>query len=215
MIQLKKGNNGTVINAKTNEVVEKVSESVLFGLDYILLLDISPSMNNASHRFKGLSRLEEVEKDVFRVAATADKYDNDGLTVISFDSQVYVEDGVHASAVKKLFNRTLKGSTNLAGALEAAFKKAKASNKQTVIICYTDGVPDNKEAVTRAINQAGRDLGRPKVGLTIIQVGQNAEAAAYLKGLDDTLAVDITAVLSAESAAITEVEHLIHLARTA
>ena len=113
----------------------------------------------------------------------------------------YVVDGVKPDVVAKLFQENSpRGSTNLTDALIAACAKARASEKPNVVLVFTDGSPDNADSAIKCINDVGKELGRPKIGFVFIQVGNDAGAAAFLDRLDNDLAVDVVATVSAKDA---------------
>lgn len=185
-------------------------------LDFILLVDNSGSMGLPSHRVAGATRLSEVQQDVQKTAEIAEQFDSDGLTVIEFASDAQVFDGVGSLKVASTFKSFgPKGTTNLTAGLRLAVAKAKASSKNCVIVVYTDGQPDDQTTATRVIDQAGRELGRPKIGFTFVQVGNDASAAAFLKHLDENMKVDVVATVRAEEATNLTVHQLAWLAQNA
>jgi Mg-chelatase subunit ChlD len=189
------------MNANANAVIQTLSDDALRAIDTILLIDHSASMGEASIRRSGITRFEELEEDTVGIAREAEKYDADGLTVIAFSSAVRMFDGVKADTVKQVFKEVApRGSTNLAEALQAAFAKAESTQKQTVVLVFTDGVPDNDRAVFDIVNSYGNKLGRPRVGVTFIQVGEEPKATAFLDTLNAKLSVDIVAVAHAKQA---------------
>lgn len=194
--------------------VQPAIEDVLKGLDLILCIDRSGSMDSASKRLPGKSRWDEVKEDAIRAANVAGRYDADGITVITFSTGADVKDGVTAEAVEQLFKEQRPGgSTNLAAAIQEATKKAQTSSKEVVCLVYTDGEPNSQSDVVNALNAAGA-LGRPKIGFTFIQVGDDGGAAKFLQSLDNDLKVDICATYSAADAENMAIEQLINAART-
>jgi Mg-chelatase subunit ChlD len=194
----------------------ETGEDVLKKLDWILLADHSGSMGEPSLRMKGKTRLQEVQEDCISVARVAQKYDDDGITLVHFATGVTIKDNVTADNVTQMFHEIApRGSTNLADALKAAVDKAKASTKETVVFVYTDGAPNDAVMATRVIEEAGRSLGRPRIGFVFIQVGTDPEATQFLKHLDSELKTDVCAVVHAEDAEELSVPQLVELARTA
>lgn len=189
------------MNASANAVIQTLSDDQLKSIDFIALFDHSSSMGEASLRRSGMTRWEELGEDAAGLAREAQRFDSDGLTVIAFSSAVKVFDGVTADKVKQLFTEvTPRGGTNLADGLQAAIAKIESSQKNGVIFVYTDGVPDSDKAVYDVINSAGNRLGRPRIGITFIQVGEEPRASAFLQQLNSNLKVDIVAVASAKDA---------------
>jgi uncharacterized protein with von Willebrand factor type A (vWA) domain len=186
----------------TTRTYQELSVDALKKKDFILLVDISGSMAKASDRFSGKNRLKEVAEDVGNVARLAEQYDDDGITLITFNSDISVKDNVKADAVENIFDEITPNygtATNLA--LDAAFAKAKSSSKEAVIVCWTDGEPNEYQSVVDSINKAAKSMGRPKVGLVFIQVGHDQSATKFLNQLDEHLEGDITAVIEAKEAA--------------
>jgi uncharacterized protein with von Willebrand factor type A (vWA) domain len=195
--------------------IQEETEETLKTLDFIVVIDHSGSMGEPSHRRDG-NRLEEVAEDVIAIARQAEKYDDDGITVISFSSAVKVYDGVTADRVKDVFREfPPRGSTNLAEAIDAVASKARSSKKDIVALVYTDGAPDSHDAVISSINKAAAEFGRPRIGFTLIQVGKEAGAKKFLEKLDNDLKVDVVSTVSEEESENLTVGQLAWLARNA
>jgi Mg-chelatase subunit ChlD len=199
--------NKTEIVAATEEVMKK--------LDWIIIVDHSGSMAEPSTQLKGKTRYQEVQEEVILAARIAEKYDDDGLTLIHFSNHPVVTDGVKADAVKAAFDKFHpNGSTNLAAALLEAEKKARASSKEVVVFVYTDGEANDPDACIDAINKAGKEFGRPRIGFVFVQVGNDSGAKAFLDKLDNDLKVDVCATFSEEEAENLSIEQLVTAART-
>ena len=196
--------------------IQEETEETLKKLDFIAVIDHSGSMGTPSTRIKGKNRLEEVAEEATSVARLAQTYDDDGLTVIAFSSAVKTYDGVTADRVADVFKEfPPRGSTNLAGAIDAVAAKTRASSKEVVAIVYTDGAPDSQEDVVRSINAAAKEFGRPRIGFVFIQVGEDGGAQKFLEYLDDNLQVDVVStVKEADSEGMT-IGQLAWLARNA
>jgi Mg-chelatase subunit ChlD len=183
-------------------------------LDFIVVVDHSGSMGAPSQNMRGGTRLQEVQEDVQAMANIAEKHDGDGITVVAFDSYVKTYDGVGALKVASVFKDFPPGSsTNLTDALKEAVKKATSAKKEAVVLVYTDGCPNDQQSAMDVIDQAGRTLGRPKIGFTFVQVGNDSGAARFLKTLDDDMKVDVTATVRAEDAKTLTLHQLAWLAR--
>lgn len=199
----------------TGKATPALSDEEMDKLDFIVVVDHSGSMGARSKYMSG-SRLDEVQESVMAMAIVAEKHDDDGLTVIAFDHRIKTYDGVGSLKVAVVFKEfPPDGRTNLTGALAAAVDKARESEKEVVVLVYTDGRPNNQDSAMDVIDQAGRTLGRPKIGLTLIQVGDDPGATRFLKVLDDEMKVDITATLSAQDAQGLTLHQLAWLARNA
>lgn len=198
---------------KTN--IESASEDILKSLDWIIVVDHSGSTANESIRMPGKTRYDEMKEQCILAANIAQKYDDDGLTLIHFSAAVSVRDGVKADAVANVFREYRPGGGTMLGkALGEAVKKAKASTKETVVLVFTDGEASDPDEVIKVLNQAGKDLGRPKIGFSFIQVGNDSEAKKFLDKLDNDLKVDICATFSEEDAEGLSIEQLVNAART-
>lgn len=194
--------------------IQEVTADELKNIDGIVVIDHSGSMSSGSSRFTNKTRYQEVEEAAGAIAREMQQYDEDGITVIHFSSGVTVHDNIKSDKVAEVFKEHRPaGSTALHLALEAAFAKAKASTKQTVIITYTDGAPDDERAVIAVIEKAGKDLGRPKIGFVFVHVGNDAGATAFLDKLDSGMSVDVTATVRAAEADMLTVPQLVWLAR--
>ncbi len=207
-------------NGSGKSGVQELSDAELSRLDYALVIDHSGSMGSLSSRLRGQTLMHEVREDAIAIARIAEKYDSDGITVIPFSTGVRVHDGVTSSIVEKVFDEhTPRGGTNLTDALREVHNKAKRASKDMVAIVYTDGQPDNQDTVISAIKAMANELGRPKIGLAIIQVGNDVGAARFLDFLDNHLesahTPDVVACLKAEDAEGLSFSQICWLARNA
>lgn len=189
------------MNAEAKTIIQTLSDEQLKKCDFLMLIDHSGSMSEGSIRRSGLTKFEELQENTAAIAREAQRFDTDGLTVIAFSSGVRVIDGVTADKVAQVFKEVRpQGSTNLSDALVAAFAKTETSQKECVILCYTDGAPDDEKSVFELIDAAGEKFGRPRVGITFVQVGEAKGATAFLNTLNSSLKTDVVAVASAKEA---------------
>ena len=185
--------------------------------DHIILIDQSGSMGEPSVKMKGKSRWQEAQEFTMGYARFAESVDEDGITVITFNSYSTIYDGVKADKVQEIFT-TLRpsGSTNLAGALEDAFRKKFAAGKKAIIMVLTDGEPNSPEAVKEVIVKAANKLEREgDIGIQFIQIGDDSTATRFLNDLDDNLKgakFDIVNSLTREEAEAYTIEQLLWLA---
>lgn len=179
--------------------IQEEAEATMKALDYIIVIDHSGSTNEKSTRMNG-SRFDEMRETALSVARESEKYDDDGITVIPFSSNAgKVYDGVTADKVADVFNEFRPGGmTNLHLALIEVEKKARASTKDVLAIVYTDGEATDENAVIAAINDAGKEFGRPKIAFVFVQVGGDSGAKKFLDRLDNELTVDVCATFSEE-----------------
>lgn len=157
--------------------------------DFILIGDASGSMAKGSTRFAGKTRWEELQEMAFGLAAAVEKFDSDGIDVVIFGGDVQAYEGVTSGDLDTLFSkRGPMGTTPLDKALAFAVAKQKKSGKNTVAIVFTDGAPDSKSAAAKVIVDAANALDKDEaLTFLFIQIGNDADATAYLKALDDDL----------------------------
>lgn len=203
--------------------VEKMTEAQIITetqakeYDHIILVDQSGSMGEKSTKMEGRNRWQEAQEFTESYARFAETVDDDGLTVITFNSKPTVYDGVKADKVHEIFtNSRPGGSTDLAAALEEAFKKKFTAGKKAIIMVITDGAPDSETAVKTSIINAANKLERDEeIGIQFVQIGDDAHAARFLNDLDDNLKdakFDIVNALTREEAEGYSIEQLLYLA---
>lgn len=196
---------------------QSISISQAKEYDHIILIDQSGSMGEASKAMEGRTRWDEAKEFTESYARFAETVDDDGLTVITFNSHPKVYDGIKADKVHEIFTTSRPGgSTNLAAALEEAFKKKFTAGKKAIIMVLTDGVPDSETAVkTSIINAANKLENDGDIGIQFVQIGDDASAGKFLNDLDDHLSAakfDIVNALTREEAEGYSVEQLLWLA---
>lgn len=139
---------------------------------------------------KGRSRWAYMQETAGSFVRDMGKLDSDGIGLVVFSgSNIESFDGVTVDKVSEIFkNRSPRGGTPLAEALQEALKLAGKSDKKDFIVVFTDGVPDDKHAAARVIREASNKQ-ETDDALTIlfVQVGYDADATRYLKKLDDDL----------------------------
>ena len=210
-------NTAQKIDGGAAEAVQAISDSQAKEYDYILVLDKSGSMSGVSTTLEGRTRWDEAQEFTENFARFADKHDDDGLTVITFSSSNKVYDGVHADKVHEIFSTCQPGgSTNLAGALDEAFKKKYSSSKPAIILVMTDGIPDSVTAVQKSIVAATNKIEKDgDIGIQFVQIGDDKDATKFLADLDDNLKgakFDIVNALTREQAEKLSIEQILYLA---
>lgn len=163
--------------------------------DYTLILDKSGSMSTPDQA-GGRSRWDIAQESTLALARKCEQFDPDGLTVYVFSGRFKRYDDVTSAKVGQIFlENDPAGTTNLAGVLEDAlnnyFKRKTAGqtkpNGETILV-ITDGEPDDRKAVFEVIINATRQMERDEeLGISMIQVGSDAQATKFLKALDDQL----------------------------
>lgn len=194
--------------------IAPATDEVLKGLDWIIVIDHSGSTATESKRIEG-TLYDEMKEAAMTAAVVANKYDDDGITLIHFSSHSVVNDGVKPQAIADVFAEYVPGGNTMLGqALEQAVAKAKSSSKEVVVIVYTDGAASDPTKVIDVLNKAGKDLGRPRIAFAFVQVGNDRDAAKFLDKLDNDLKVDVCATFSAEDADGLTIQQLVNAART-
>ena len=163
--------------------------------DYTLVIDKSGSMSTPDQA-SGKSRWEIMQESTLALARKCEKLDPDGMTVYLFSGKFKRFDDVTSDKVAQIFmENDPAGTTNLAGVLKDAtdnyFKRKAAgqtkANGETIIV-VTDGEPDNRKAVFEVIVKASQQMEKDEeLGISLVQVGRDAEAMKFLKALDDQM----------------------------
>ncbi len=162
--------------------------------DYTLIIDKSGSMSTPDQP-GGRSRWDAAQESTLALARKCEQFDPDGITVYLFSSRFKRYDNVNSSKVAQIFQENdPAGTTNLAAVLQDAannyFQKKAAGQTKTgeTIVVITDGEPDDRKGVMRAIIEASRQMERDEeLAISMIQVGSDATASRFLKALDDEL----------------------------
>jgi hypothetical protein len=163
--------------------------------DYTLILDKSGSMQT-SDRPGGPSRWARARESTLALAPKCHGLDADGLTVYVFASRFRRYERVTPAKVDQIFRESEPaGGTDLAGVLRHAFgqyfaRKARGEAKPggETFVVVTDGEPDDRRDVVRAIVEAPRKVARDdEIGVSLVQVGDAPLAARFLRTLDDEL----------------------------
>ena len=163
--------------------------------DYTLILDKSGSMALKDRR-SGKSRWNVARESTLALASRCAELDPDGLTLYVFAGRFKRYENVTPDRVSQVFlENEPAGGTDLAGVLDHAFsdyfarkqaKKTKPSGETILVV--TDGEPDDKLAVMRAIVSASKRLDRDEeLAVSLVQVGEDPDATRFLRALDDDL----------------------------
>ncbi len=157
--------------------------------DFIVGLDASGSMASPSTRYSGKTRWQEAQETILGIASALGEFDSDGIDVVVFGGGVNLIEGVTAAKVAEIFaNRSPRGSTPLAEALDVMVKKQASTGKNTVAIVFTDGEPDDRPAVEKTIVGAANALEKDEaLTFLFVQIGNDAGAGKFLDHLDDGL----------------------------
>ena len=190
----------------TQAIIARLSE-----FDFVIAIDTSGSMAEPVKEpvkvGPNRTRWEAVQESAMTLIRDVQAIDQDGLGLVLFGRQVESLDGVTADKAREVFaSHGPRGSTPLAEALDAAFALAGKSDKKDMIIVFTDGVPDDREAAAkRIVAQANSQANDDDCTVLFIQVGDDAAATRYLQSLDDDLSgakfdiVDVKTVAEADA----------------
>jgi Mg-chelatase subunit ChlD len=163
--------------------------------DYTLIIDKSGSMSTPD-QVGGRTRWEIAQESTIALARKCEQFDPDGITVYVFSGKFKRYDDVTTAKVSQIFQENdPAGTTNLAAVLQDAlnnyFQRKAAGNTKPngeTILVITDGEPDDRKAVFEVIIQATRQMEKDEeLGISMIQVGSDAQATKFLKALDDQL----------------------------
>jgi Mg-chelatase subunit ChlD len=163
--------------------------------DYTLIIDKSGSMSTPD-QVGGRTRWEIAQESTIALARKCEQFDPDGITVYVFSGKFKRYDDVTSAKVAQIFQENdPAGTTNLAAVLQDAlnnyFQRKAAGNTKPngeTILVITDGEPDDRKAVFEVIIQATRQMEKDEeLGISMIQVGSDAQATKFLKALDDQL----------------------------
>jgi Mg-chelatase subunit ChlD len=161
--------------------------------DFILLLDKSSSMSTRDCK-GGKSRWEAAQETTLGLARKCAEFDDDGITVIPFAGKFkeYVNIKDSEEQIKRIFmENEPSGSTDTAAVMKyvlEGYTKHRSKAKPIIVICVTDGTPDDGPALARVIVDATRLIEKDEeIGITFLQVGRDASARDFLKSLDDDL----------------------------
>lgn len=157
--------------------------------DFIAVIDASGSMSTDDMP-GGRTRWQYMKETAESFCRDISKIDSDGIGLVVFGgANIQSWDGVDATKVHDVFtDRSPRGSTPLAEGLQAALKLAGKSDKKDFIIVFTDGEPDDQQAVVKTIkDQANRQTNDDDLTFLFVQVGRDPGAAKFLNKLDNDL----------------------------
>jgi len=162
-------------------------------LNIVLLVDKSSSMADPLKKGNpsGPSRWGYAAELVKGMAREFAKYDDDGIDVVMFAGSPTAYEGVTEEKAVALFNDVRPGGgTDTAAAFDLAFKKhfdrkAKGETKSTMIVCPTDGEPNDLAALQRSIAAATKRIANAdELAICFLQVGDDPAARRVLDDLD-------------------------------
>lgn len=170
-----------------------VSLEELAKYDYVLMIDKSGSMSTNDCP-GGKTRWAYAQEQTEAIARQCAEFDSDGIDVVVFAGTAKTYNGVTPDKVTQIFKENSpSGSTETATALESVLsayrsRKAAGNAKPLIVVCVTDGAPNDQKAVDQTIiKHANTMTDDGETGITFVQIGKDAGARDFLKHLDDDL----------------------------
>lgn len=184
-----------------------MSDNPFSGFDIMVAVDVSASMNRKSTRRPEITRFKETEELAFAIALKVAEFDDDGIDVITFGQGAQLTSGVTPDKVADVFARgATHAATDTHEMIRAAAARQKTTGKNTIVVCFTDGDPTDKNATIKSIIAASNGIAADEnLTFGFIQVGDDPAATAFLAALDDDLQgmgakFDIVDAITAEQA---------------
>lgn len=171
-------------------------KSLVENRDYTLIIDKSGSMYTSDLPGVEHTRWQAAQESTLALARACEAIDPDGITVYLFSGRFRRYDNVTSDKVVQVYaENEPMGRTDLAAVLQDALdnyfqrkERGEAKPNGETFLIITDGEPDDGKAVMRVIIEATSKIDRDEeIGISLIQVGQDRKATAYLKALDDQL----------------------------
>lgn len=143
----------------------------------------------------GKSRWDYARENVEAVAARANKLDSNGITIVVFGSQVKVYENTTPAKIQDIYNEVEPiGNTATDAALQAVLTpewfqgRRTDSTKPLIVIIFTDGKPNDRDALEKVIVDAANNIDRDEdLGISFIQVGYDKDTSKFLAYLDKEL----------------------------
>lgn len=167
--------------------------------DYVIIIDRSASMKTPDQK-GGMTRWKAVEEVIKAIYwELNEKYDPDGVTIYLFaNSFKKIPDIQNEQKIMKIFEEfgPVLGGTNLDEVLQDAINiyfqrksdKEKLKKNGQIILVFTDGEPNDENAVISVIIEATQKLkSREELGISFIRVGEDKGAIEFLEKIDDGL----------------------------
>lgn len=170
-----------------------VTNEELAKYDFVVMIDKSGSMSTVDCP-GNKSRWDYAQEQASAIARECAKYDSDGIDVVVFNGSAKPYPNTTPEKVAQVFaENSPSGGTDTAGALKLVLdayttRKAAGTAKPVIIVCITDGAPNDEKAVDNVIiNHANSMTEDGETGITFVQIGKDVHARAFLKHLDDDL----------------------------
>ena len=166
-------------------------KAIMSEYDIHFLFDDSGSMNLPHKAGSSQTRWQAAKELAATCVAASAEIDSDGLNIalmngLSGRQKLYRNAGM--AEVDAIFAQPANGSTPLHLGLESIFSVAGESPKKDIIVCLTDGAPDDKHAaIAKIVAQANKQTSDDDLTILFVQLGNDAEATKILKGYDDDI----------------------------
>jgi hypothetical protein len=168
--------------------IQAIGPEILRTLHFAVGIDCSGSTSKRSHRLPGKTRLQEMQEEVGMIARAADDWEHGGITLVPFSTHARTIKNVTGQQVENAFAEFHSdGSTNLGDCIRRIGESAVETHKETVGFIFTDGEASDADDVIAAIKDVATRLGRPRIGLVLVQIGNDPDAKAFMEKLDDQL----------------------------
>lgn len=161
--------------------------------NYVVLIDRSGSMGEPVSKTNKSSRWNYAKESVIALARKCAEFDADGIDAYTFNKSFERFPNTTPEKVAELFTKVSPmGGTDFVPVLSDALTRHFASDKPTTILVITDGEPSDGAAGQRAlakliIDAANKIEGDAELAIQFIQIGDDPNAKAFLKKMDDDL----------------------------
>lgn len=167
--------------------------------DVYFIIDHSGSMSNRDCPGRH-SRWNWIQAEMNQMEAETKGCMPRGVTMVFFDSNADEYKQVTSQEMLRLINEFgPRGSTNTGLAVRSQMvniSRSLAANHPVIVIAITDGLPNNKLELTRALTDLDYAASRQKQSLKIsfLQIGSDANGLQTLNDLNDLLSAHKTLV---------------------
>jgi hypothetical protein len=181
-----------------NSMESALDLSILGLYNIILFVDDSGSMSTIEPKEDKMSRWDILKQVLKTISFWSTLMDDDGIDVRFFNSQYEGNNITNDDSVNEMFEKIRpSGGTpmghqminKLFNPFIYRFLNAQQLNKPVLIITITDGCPDNREDVVRAITECSNKFRNSKYGengiaFSFAQIGSDVGAQKWLSIID-------------------------------
>jgi hypothetical protein len=161
--------------------------------NYVLVVDKSGSMAEPVGRSKPMSRWDAMREYVSVVTRKCCELDADGIDVYLFGTKFSKFENVTVEVADQIFKKNSPmGGTDFVPVLTDVFNKHFSGDKPTTVLVVTDGQPsdgvDGQKALAKLlVATANKIEADNELAVQFLQIGDDPDAAKFLKKLDDDL----------------------------